>query len=390
MTIKQKELRTLSFETRDLSFDDKSLKVSGYVNKAGSYSQVMSADGTPFRETILPQAFVEAVATEDPIDFYAEHDDQKLLATTVNHSLALRADDDGLYMEAQILDTNDGRDTYELIKSGVITSMSFGFIVLDDDWDMTGGRFDDGVPLRTVKEIILKEVSAVRFPAYLSSSIEARGIQELKNLEHRGINSVSEVVNIKEGNELELRDVETKELFAELERRASKLPANEVIVKPAKRDDEPDDGSDGKQAEPDNTQTTALAPTQQIDVDELSKQIVASVLAGIQTALDQRDGEGDVPEPDGSDMAVDDTQTDSMKSGNCAKPDKRASKLPANEVIVKPAKRDGEPENGDDTGDESDGKPDTNSKNSKKESKSAEKRSMEARELLKQINDLEV
>jgi len=385
MTIKQKELRTLSFETRDLSFDDKSLKVSGYVNKAGSYSQVMSADGTPFRETILPQAFVEAVATEDPIDFYAEHDDQKLLATTVNHSLTLRADDEGLYMEAQILDTNDGRDTYELIKSGVITSMSFGFIVLDDDWDMTGGRFDDGVPLRTVKEIILKEVSAVRFPAYLSSSIEARGIQELKSLEHRGINSVSEVVNIKEGNELELRDVETKELFTELERRA-KLPANEVIVKPAKakRDGEPDNG-DKTQMASGTAKTTASSPAKQIDVDELSKQIVASVLAGIQTALGKRDGEGDVPEPDGSDTATDDgTQTDSMK------PDKRA-KLPANEVIVKPAKakRDGEPDNGDDTG-EPDDNLDTDSKNGEKKSKSSEKRSMEARELLKQINDLEV
>lgn len=379
MTIKQKELRTLSFETRDLSFDDKSLKVSGYVNKAGSYSQVMSADGMPFRETILPQAFVEAVATEDPIDFYAEHDDQKLLATTVNHSLTLRADDNGLYMEAQILDTNDGRDTYELIKSGVITSMSFGFIVLDDDWDMTGGRFDDGVPLRTVKEIVLKEVSAVRFPAYLSSSIEARGIQELKQLEHRGINSVSEVVNIvKEGNELELRDVETKELFSELERRA-KLPANEVIVKPAKRDDEPDDSGDGKQAEPDTTQTTALAPAQQIDVDELSKQIVASVLAGIQTALAQRDGEGDVPEPDGSDTADGDTQTDSMKSGNCAKSGEKRDD------------ESGESDDGSNDETEADskaGKKDSNT--SKKDSKSAEKRSMEARELLKQINDLEV
>lgn len=379
MTIKQKELRTLSFETRDLSFDDKSLKVSGYVNKAGSYSQVMSADGMPFRETILPQAFVEAVATEDPIDFYAEHDDQKLLATTVNHSLTLRADDNGLYMEAQILDTNDGRDTYELIKSGVITSMSFGFIVLDDDWDMTGGRFDDGVPLRTVKEIVLKEVSAVRFPAYLSSSIEARGIQELKQLEHRGINSVSEVVNIvKEGNELELRDVETKELFSELERRA-KLPANEVIVKPTKRDDEPDDSGDGKQAEPDTTQTTALAPAQQIDVDELSKQIVASVLAGIQTALAQRDGEGDVPEPDGSDTADGDTQTDSMKSGNCVKSGEKRDD------------ESGESDDGSSDETEADskaGKKDSNT--SKKDSKSAEKRSMEARELLKQINDLEV
>lgn len=374
MTIKQKELRTLSFETRDLSFDDKSLKVSGYVNKAGSYSQVMSADGTPFRETILPQAFVEAVATEDPIDFYAEHDDQKLLATTVNHSLMLRADDNGLYMEAQILDTNDGRDTYELIKSGVITSMSFGFIVLDDDWDMTGGKFDDGIPLRTVKEIILKEVSAVRFPAYLSSSIEARGIQELKQLEHRGINSVSEVVNIKEGNELELRDVETKELFAELERRA-KLPANEVIVKPAKRDDEPDT-TEPQVASGVAGTVDALSPVNQIDVDELSKQIVASVLAGIQTSLAQRDGEEDVPEPDGSDMATDDdTQTDSMKPAKSAKSDE---------------KRDDEPDDSDEPDDGSDDETETDSKTSKKDSKSAEKRSMEARELLKQINDLEV
>lgn len=374
MTIKQKELRTLSFETRDLSFDDKSLKVSGYVNKAGSYSQVMSADGTPFRETILPQAFVEAVTTEDPIDFYAEHDDQKLLATTVNHSLMLRADDNGLYMEAQILDTNDGRDTYELIKSGVITSMSFGFIVLDDDWDMTGGNFDDGIPLRTVKEIILKEVSAVRFPAYLSSSIEARGIQELKQLEHRGINSVSEVVNIKEGNELELRDVETKELFAELERRA-KLPANEVIVKPAKRDDEPDT-TEPQVASGVAGTVDALSPVNQIDVDELSKQIVASVLAGIQTSLAQRDGEEDVPEPDGSDMATDDdTQTDSMKPAKSAKSDE---------------KRDDEPDDSDEPDDGSDDETETDSKTSKKDSKSAEKRSMEARELLKQINDLEV
>ena len=374
MTIKQKELRTLSFETRDLSFDDKSLKVSGYVNKAGSYSQVMSADGTPFRETILPQAFVEAVTTEDPIDFYAEHDDQKLLATTVNHSLMLRADDNGLYMEAQILDTNDGRDTYELIKSGVITSMSFGFIVLDDDWDMTGGNFDDGIPLRTVKEIILKEVSAVRFPAYLSSSIEARGIQELKQLEHRGINSVSEVVNIKEGNELELRDVETKELFAELERRA-KLPANEVIVKPAKRDDEPDT-TEPQVASGVAGTVDALSPVNQIDVDELSKQIVASVLAGIQTSLAQRDGEEDVPEPDGSDMTTDDdTQTDSMKPAKSAKSDE---------------KRDDEPDDSDEPDDGSDDETETDSKTSKKDSKSAEKRSMEARELLKQINDLEV
>lgn len=385
MTIKQTELRTLSFETRDLSFDDKSLKVSGYVNRAGSYSQVMSADGAPFRETILPQAFVEAVKTKDPIDFYAEHDAQRLLATTVNHSLTLRADDDGLYMEAQILDTNDGRDTYELIKSGVITSMSFGFVVLDDSWDKSGGKFNDGIPLRTVKEIILKEVSAVRFPAYLSSSIEARGLKELKELEQRGINSVSEVVNIKEDSNLELRDVETKDLFAELERRGKlpanevivkpnkrgKLPANEVIVKPNKRDDEPsdDDLTDDGQVESEDAQ----APSQTIDVDELADRLVASILEGIKTALAKRDDDGDVPEPDESGMATDDDDTRAAKPND-------AGEQPAGE-----SDEDGE----------SDGESDDKSKDDSKEDdtrdcKGAEKRSMEARALLAEINDLEV
>lgn len=376
MTIKQKELRTLSFETRDLSFDDKSLKVSGYVNRAGSYSQVMSADGAPFRETILPQAFVEAVKTKDPIDFYAEHDAQRLLATTVNHSLTLRADDDGLYMEAQILDTNDGRDTYELIKSGVITSMSFGFVVLDDSWDKSGGKFNDGIPLRTVKEIILKEVSAVRFPAYLSSSIEARGLKELKELEQRGINSVSEVVNIKEDSNLELRDVETKDLFAELERRG-KLPANEVIVKPNKRDDEPsdDDLTDDGQVESEDAQ----APSQTIDIDGLADRIVASILEGIKTALAKRDDDGDVPEPDDSGMATDDDDTRAAKPNGTKKLDKQ----PTGE-----SNEDAESE-------ESDGESDDESKDGSKEDdtrdcKGAEKRSMEARALLAEINDLEV
>lgn len=279
----------------------------------------MSADGSPFRETISPTAFESAISDGDVIDFYAEHDSDKLLATTANGSLVLRVDDQGLYMEAQILDTNDGRDTYELIKTGVITSMSFGFIVLDDSWDMDGGDFDDGVPLRTVNELFLKEVSAVRFPAYLSSSIEARGLKTLRDLEKRGIKSVSEIVNIKkEGNDLNLNNVETRDLCKELERRASKLPANEVVVKPAKRagklpanevvvkpakrDDQLDDGA------------AAVTDTEQtIDLNEFASTLTQSIIAGIQGVLSARDDDSDVPEPDGSGDAPDDEQTDDCK-----------------------------------------------------------------------------
>ena len=250
----------------------------------------MSADGSPFRETIDPNAFETAIASGDVIDFYAEHNPDKLLATTSNGSLVLRVDDQGLYMEAQMLDTNDGRDTYELIKTGVITSMSFGFIVLDDSWDMDGGDFDDGVPLRTVNELFLKEVSAVRFPAYLSSSIEARGMKALKDFEKRGINNVSEIVKIKkEDNGLKLDSVETRDLLDEIERRAGKLPANEVVVKPSKRDDE------GQEQKVDATQT--------IDLDSFAAALTQSILDGVQsilTARDDEDDSSDVPLPDDS------------------------------------------------------------------------------------------
>ena len=250
----------------------------------------MSADGSPFRETIDPNAFETAIASGDVIDFYAEHNPDKLLATTSNGSLVLRVDDQGLYMEAQMLDTNDGRDTYELIKTGVITSMSFGFIVLDDSWDMDGGDFDDGVPLRTVNELFLKEVSAVRFPAYLSSSIEARGMKALKDFEKRGINNVSEIVKIKkEDNGLKLDSVETRDLLDEIERRAGKLPANEVVVKPSKRDDE--------------DQEQKVDATQTIDLDSFAAALTQSILDGVQsilTARDDEDDSSDVPLPDDS------------------------------------------------------------------------------------------
>ena len=250
----------------------------------------MSADGSPFRETIDPNAFETAIASGDVIDFYAEHNPDKLLATTSNESLVLRVDDQGLYMEAQMLDTNDGRDTYELIKTGVITSMSFGFIVLDDSWDMDGGDFDDGVPLRTVNELFLKEVSAVRFPAYLSSSIEARGMKALKDFEKRGINNVSEIVKIKkEDNGLKLDSVETRDLLDEIERRAGKLPANEVVVKPSKRDDE--------------DQEQKVDATQTIDLDSFAAALTQSILDGVQsilTARDDEDDSSDVPLPDDS------------------------------------------------------------------------------------------
>jgi len=213
---KNLEIRAMNFDSSNLNFDDNNMHVSGLVNKAGSKSQVISEDGIEFYETINPQAFIDAVnQTDHPIDFYEEHDPSLLLATTDNGSLALNADPTGLNMEATMVDTQVARDAYQWIKTGIIKGMSFGFIVLDDSWDYSGE-----IPFRTVNAIELYEVSAVRFPAYLASDIEARGIKNLKEFKKRGFDAISNVKLKKEERNLDLSKISDEDLKKEFEKRS--------------------------------------------------------------------------------------------------------------------------------------------------------------------------
>lgn len=232
------ETRMLSFDQDSLLFDDEKLHVKGYVNKSGSVSQVLSEDGQKFREQIDPMAFVEAIEqTNHPIDFYFEHDDKQLLATTANGSLKLSVDDVGLLMEANMLQTQTGQDAYTMIKSGVIKGMSFGFIATDDTWNYSGD-----IPLRIVTKLMLLEVSAVRYPAYLDSEIEARGLTGEKEFVKLGYNAISSVKLLeKEDNCLDLTEISSDELRTELEKRGLKvdLPIDAEPEKSDQPEDEP-------------------------------------------------------------------------------------------------------------------------------------------------------
>lgn len=158
---------------------DGDLVVKGYVNKPGQLSQVLSSGVKKFREKVAPGAFSKAIEnrTKD-IDFLGEHDNKQVLASTKNESLTLLEDGDGLYMEARISPTTYGRDYYQLIKDGLIQSMSFGFRSLRDSWEHV-----NGMAIRTVHELELYEVSAVKEPAYTQSAIAARGINLIEEIE---------------------------------------------------------------------------------------------------------------------------------------------------------------------------------------------------------------
>lgn len=203
------------------------MKVSGYVNKNGSVSEVLSEDNQIFQETILPQAFTEALNQGQEICFYLEHDPNQILATTKNGSLSLNQDNVGLHMQATIVPTSDGNNAYTLIKSGIISNMSFGFFVLDDIWN-----YDTEVPLRTVTELDLLEVSAVKNPAYTSSEINARSKNSDKKVNIRGLSYIN--LSDKGGEDLDIKDISKEDLQAELDRRSKE---DEKIEKKEQRSD---------------------------------------------------------------------------------------------------------------------------------------------------------
>lgn len=238
-TKNNEEQRVLELRSENFEFNDSDLTVSGYVNKAGDISKVIGKPDNNgqlqfFYETIDPQAFINSINNRPdgrPIDLYADHDPQKLLATTDNGSLELSVDDVGLHMRASIVNTNDGRDAYELIKSGVMGKMSFGFSVRHATMDYSYASAHK-YPLRTVDSLDLMEVSAVRFPAYLDTNIEARNSQEaFAELERRGFNVSNLELDKSENGEdnlnMNFKEMKSEEIRSIIERGKQELEKRE-------------------------------------------------------------------------------------------------------------------------------------------------------------------
>lgn len=204
------ELRALPFDVTAINDGDR-LTVSGIVNRLGSVSEILTNPhtGRKFRETIEQGVFTRAIQKAQRVDFLSMHDKNQILSSTDNNSLELRETPQGLQMDASISGTSWGRDTYQLITDGIIKGMSFGMKVLKQDWSMG----QDGIPLRTIKDIDIFEVSAVRSPAYKSSSIEAR--------------DTDSIVEVDIPNDIEERDNMTDE------ERAAKTKAEQEAAKAA-------------------------------------------------------------------------------------------------------------------------------------------------------------
>jgi HK97 family phage prohead protease len=160
------ELRTFDITELRIEEDEKQKPIiRGY---ASVFNQ-LSEDIGGFREKVAPGAFKKTIAKDD-IRALFNHDPNYVLGRTKNKTLRLAEDEKGLAIEIDPPDTQWARDLMESIRREDITQMSFGFRALKDKWE----QIADQLPIRTLIENWLRDISPVTFPAYPQTSVKVR------------------------------------------------------------------------------------------------------------------------------------------------------------------------------------------------------------------------
>lgn len=169
-----KETRTISLEGVELRSDEGQAVIEGYAavfNQATNLGQ--------FDEVIAPGAFRRTLASGPDVRATIEHEGGlTTIGRTRNNTLLMSEDGHGLRVKIFPPDTQAARDALTLIRGGFVNQMSFAFRVPKGGDEWQAGK--DGRSLRTLKEVDLHDgdVAVVSYPAYPTTSVEARAMAE--------------------------------------------------------------------------------------------------------------------------------------------------------------------------------------------------------------------
>lgn len=149
------------FETREA---DGNLYISGYFAVFNSEYDIFQGAS----ERVDPGAFDETLSGD--IRCLIDHETRLVLGRTKSGTLILKVDSRGLWGEAKINPNDtDAMNLYERVKRGDVDQCSFGFDILDEEFEDLGDRVR-----WTIKKVKLYEVSVVTFPAYEETGVTAR------------------------------------------------------------------------------------------------------------------------------------------------------------------------------------------------------------------------
>jgi len=168
------------YDSKDLQFraveegDEKILE--GYAALFNVRSKLLF---NSFYEEIERGAFDDVLQRNDlDVVLNFNHNNSQVMARTTNGTLTLRSDDTGLFFRATLPNTSYANDVYELVKRGDIFQNSFAFLPAKNGYSQR--KLESGEDLVTVTKVErLRDVSAVTFPAYAETEVQARADEEV-------------------------------------------------------------------------------------------------------------------------------------------------------------------------------------------------------------------
>lgn len=170
----KKEIRAFDFEVR-AEETDKGHTLTGRPIVFGQRTDL------GWYDEIIEQGALDETDLKD-VRFLVNHNTDMIpLARSRNNNenstMQLITDAEGLAIrtDLDVENNTDAKNLYSAVNRGDITGMSFMFTVDRDSWD----DIDTEHPTRHVRSIKkVFEVSAVTFPAYSKTSIQARGLSD--------------------------------------------------------------------------------------------------------------------------------------------------------------------------------------------------------------------
>ena len=194
-----------SFELKNVEVEERTF--TGYAASYGNEDR----DG----DIIMAGAFAESVANDFPrnkVKILWQHNSSE----PIGLPLEMREDENGLYVKGKISKTERGDEAMELLKDGVIDSMSVGFMIPSDgyEYDENGKRrinkgrlmefslvtfpANEQAVVHTVKEVSEREIERVLREAgcsrTIAKSIVANGVKGLRDAE-RDAKELMDLIN---------------------------------------------------------------------------------------------------------------------------------------------------------------------------------------------------
>ena len=161
----------IAVQDLEIRSEGNGMTLRGYAAVFNSPSQPL-----PFIETIERGAFRDSLKSRNDVKLLWNHDTGIVLGSTRAGTLRLMEDERGLMVEADLPDTQAGRDAATLIQRGDVTAFSFGFRI------PAGGDVWRNANERVLKRVNVHEVSVgVAFPAYTATdgTANVRSMTEL-------------------------------------------------------------------------------------------------------------------------------------------------------------------------------------------------------------------